>query len=181
MPSPCKYKKYRQSNGKTREYAKENWGKFMLWSRHHSICKNFTLSVRCGDFHCDVASLETSAGYRAVGVWCAAAQLRYSLSRCSLVAKAPQDLEVSRPSECLLPLPDEPALIKTGVLFHLVVPCCIATDCMYDCSSRWSAGFPLRPASTLWVCLFSHLHKNILFQFALMFSPKTAVNEELDA
>lgn len=40
------------------------------------------------------------------------------------------------------------ASVNTGVLFHLVVPCCIATDCMYDCSSRWSAGFPLRPAST---------------------------------
>ena len=97
-----------------------------------------------------------------------------------LVAEAPQDLEVSRPSECLLPLPDEPALILAS--FSILL--CHAASQLIACMIVLRAG---RPASrcaqpALNECVFSAtLHKNILFQFALMFSQKPAVNEELDA
>ena len=109
----------------------------MLWSRHHSICKNFALSVRCWDFQCDVSGLETSTGLKSVWVWSNPTQQGYVPAARLNNLSWPHEFKKTSRSLCLLP--HGPRVIASGILFHLVVPCCIDRLHVW-LLSRWSAG-----------------------------------------
>ena len=145
------------------------------------LCKNFALSVRCWDFPCDVGGLDTSAGSKSVWLWsatdsawirtcCAGKQPLLTswdflhiptASRASLVSASTREARVASAS---------------GVVFHLVVPCC--TDRVHV----WSF-FSLKCRQSLELCRCFHsnlvtmcppsattsVHKKVIVRiFALM-------------